>query len=248
VIDSENEDRVLARARAALAPSLADQERVRGALDGAIATMAAAPGDPLNENETAESVGSAVSSTALGKWLARLAIPMAAAVGGGIGYELGHSAGLEQSRATGTPRATAPLTEPPARLPTAVVPTQAPPPAPTAQSTRALPSRAALPAPSAPPELAPDAGLDEEVRLLRRVERALREQNPRYALALLGQLDRDVPRGQLVEERKAARVMARCQLGSEGDALQKFASEHPGSAYLGRVRETCAAERSEAKP
>jgi hypothetical protein len=251
VIDFENEERrVLARARAVLAPSLADQERVRGALDGAIAaTMATALHGASNGGETAvaRSADAALWSTSLGKWLARLAIPMAAALGGGVGYELGHSAGLEQTRTTDALATAALPTEPPS--PVTVAKTQTPPPARTAQSTRATPSRAAPPAPSAPPELAPDAGLDEEVRLLRRVERALREQNPRYALALLGELDRQVPRGQLVEERKAARVMASCQLGSGGDALaEKFASDHPGSAYIGRVRETCSAEKSGAEP
>ena len=240
---------MLARARAALAPSLADRERVRGALDGAIATIATAPSAPLNGDETTASAESTLSGTALGQWLARLAIPLAAALGGGVGYELGHSAGLERTRANDAIATRTPPAAPPARNPVTLAPTQTPPPIPLVQSTRTSASRAALPAPSAPPELAPDAGLDEEVRLLRRVERALREENARYALALLGELDRQVPRGQLFEERKAARVMARCQLGSDGQALaEKFASDHPGSAYLGRVRETCAAERSGAEP
>jgi hypothetical protein len=77
--------------------------------------------------------------------------------------------------------------------------------------------------------------------LLARVERSLRERNPLLALGLLGELDRDVPGGQLTEERQAARVMAHCALGSESAAKQArdFGKRHPGSAYLPRVEQAC---------
>jgi hypothetical protein len=85
-----------------------------------------------------------------------------------------------------------------------------------------------------------DAGLDAEVRLLRRVELALRDRNPRFALGLLGELERTIPGGQLAEERHAARVMARCQLeGGSRSLAKEFAAGHPGSAYTSRVEETC---------
>jgi hypothetical protein len=42
------------------------------------------------------------------------------------------------------------------------------------------------------------------VRQLRRVERAIREGNPRFALVLLEELDQVMPAGQLLEERRAA--------------------------------------------
>ena len=84
-------------------------------------------------------------------------------------------------------------------------------------------------------------GLDDEVRELRRIEKAVREQNPRLALVLLDQLDQTIPTGQLLEERAAARVMANCSLetpSAQGSA-RAFAAKHPRSAYLARVIEIC---------
>jgi hypothetical protein len=109
----------------------------------------------------------------------------------------------------------------------------------TAHSTR-VPK--ALPAPSGSHRAGSRApGLDEEVRQVRRVEQALRSGNPRYAIALLAELERQVPRGQLAEERRAARTMARCALGDEGEALaREFEAAYPGSAYLPRITESCA--------
>jgi hypothetical protein len=80
--------------------------------------------------------------------------------------------------------------------------------------------------------------------MLRRVERALREQNPRFALALLGELDRAVPNGQLREERLAASTLARCALGSGSPSalLEEFSKRHASSAYLTRIRQACASE------
>jgi len=84
--------------------------------------------------------------------------------------------------------------------------------------------------------------------MLARIERALRDNNPRFALGLLGELDRMVPGGQLLEERQAARALAHCQLGSDGAAERayEFAEQHPQSAYLARIRQACpVAEKSE---
>jgi hypothetical protein len=91
---------------------------------------------------------------------------------------------------------------------------------------------------------AKNGSLEEEVRTLRRVERALRTENPRLAIALLGDLDRVVPGGQLAEERLAASVQARCLLGygSAVALLEDFVKLHPTSAYLKRVRAACGAE------
>ena len=89
------------------------------------------------------------------------------------------------------------------------------------------------------------------MRFLKRIERALRDENPRYALGLLGELKRTVPGGQLVEERHAAKAMARCQLTGASDAVvEEFAKTHPGSAYASRVAETCqrARQRISAEP
>jgi len=87
------------------------------------------------------------------------------------------------------------------------------------------------------------ASLENEVRALRSVERALRDQRPGLALALLARLDREVPDGRLAEEREATSVIAHCALGDGPlgvDLAGDFAERYPSSAYLGRVRQSCA--------
>ena len=63
-------------------------------------------------------------------------------------------------------------------------------------------------------------------------------------------LDRIAPRGELHEERRAARVMAECGLeaGAAPGVLERFERAYPGSAYLGRVRENCAAGATDSAP
>jgi hypothetical protein len=101
-------------------------------------------------------------------------------------------------------------------------------------------------APSAarPSESKPPADPEQELRTLRRVERAQREGNPRFALALLDELDRTSPRGKLGEERHAARTVALCTLDDAQSTAQaraaEFAARHSRSVYLPRVRQACA--------
>jgi hypothetical protein len=84
----------------------------------------------------------------------------------------------------------------------------------------------------------------EEVRVLRSVERALRENRPGFALALLRELDRSVPKGQLTEERLAVRTIARCASGAVPfgvNLAEDFADRYPASVYGRRVTEVCGA-------
>jgi hypothetical protein len=76
---------------------------------------------------------------------------------------------------------------------------------------------------------------------MRRVERALREGNSRLALALLGELERAVPRGRLGEERSAAEVMAKCGLGVGPPLVlaDDFAKKYASSVYYARVMQAC---------
>ena len=106
---------------------------------------------------------------------------------------------------------------------------------------RPTPAHSAAPAPATPETLA------EEVRALRGAERALREDHPGLALALLRELDRAVPNGRLAEERLAVRTIARCASGDVpfGVSLaQDFSERYPGSLYDRRVTDACAATDS----
>ena len=239
MIDDETlEQELLARARSGLSPSRADEARVKSAVVRRIALLPLAADDGTAstglDGRFDELVGLAKP------WLFRLGIVAAVAAGGGAGYYFGHRAGVEAGRAaavSGPREDVEPRRAPPAEPGVVAAPTPLPASAaPLLDLPRPVASaHAATPAPSSD-----SAGLDEEVRLLRRVERALRDQNPRYAFALLGELDRTVPGGQLVEEREAARAMARCELeGGDDVVMKKFAESHPGSAYLARVSETC---------
>jgi hypothetical protein len=237
--DELDEAALLRRARRGLSPSADDGARVRAALS---ATLAAAPLD--HDAPDGASLGSAralPSSAGLVKL--GMAAVVAAATGVG-GYWLGYEDGVAEREARAVPRIAehAPV---PASTPAAAL--VSPSPAPSAREAEpARPARVvasnALP-PPAPSASATESPLERETRLLTRVERALRDQNPRFALGLLGELDREIPGGQLAQERQAARVLAHCALGS--DSAPKLASEfttrHAGSAYLSRIAQACAA-------
>jgi hypothetical protein len=84
---------------------------------------------------------------------------------------------------------------------------------------------------------------------LQRAERALRAGTPELALSFLDELDRRYPRTRFIEERSAARLMARCAL-AEPDAranAELFLHDRRSSVYSDRVRELCGLE-SEAPP
>jgi hypothetical protein len=242
--ETELERDFLRSARRGLSPSRADETRVHAAVTklAALAPAAPAPGDA--------SGGVAAASNATKRWFSRLAVGAGLVAGGGAAYVAGHRAGVEEGRTVG--RAEAPsAVESPRSAPTAERARPEPPAAVLAPPPEVAAPRAASPKPSAELANAPDSGLDEEVRFLKRIERALRDQNPRYALGLLGELERTVPGGQLVEERHAAKAMARCQvLGGSQAMIDDFSKAHPGSAYVTRVTETCrgAEQRNPAPP
>jgi hypothetical protein len=62
------------------------------------------------------------------------------------------------------------------------------------------------------------------------------------ALALLDELDRDMPQGSLLEERLAARVVASCEQTfgpSREGLLASFLERYPRSVHVARVRTSC---------
>ena len=233
---------VLARARRALSPTIADQHRVARVLETALA----APPAP------------AVTS-----WL--LTTCAVAVVAAGSGYWLGHRAGAREARsdvASRTrPSQAAAAPSPPPVSPAASAPAPATEATAMAEATPALPPALSPPSPPRPAGVTPAArlarastvaarttalassdSLKEELRALRGVERALRDRRPGLALALLSALDRAVPRGQLMEERAATTTIARCTSGDVPpgvDLGRAFAQHFPDSVYAGRVEQSC---------
>jgi len=235
----DEEALILAQARIGLGPSAADERRVLQSLRAQIGLGAVAPSpEALPKSPWPLRVAGAI------------AVVGAIAFSGGLGYQKGLAAGIAQRKQVATP-ASKVLDEPasPAgKLPpslaaeaaASVSPGQASPAPSAVSEARALvPSAAHIR--SAAPAASAALGLDEEVRQLRRVERAIREGNPRFALVLLEDLNRVLPAGQLLEERRAAGIMANCQLGADGavTSARAFATKHTGSAYLTRVIELC---------
>lgn len=77
--------------------------------------------------------------------------------------------------------------------------------------------------------------------MLQRAERAIRSGEPELALGFLEELDRRFPKTRFVEERTAARLLARCaRAETEARAqAQVFVRERSSSVYSDRVRALC---------
>jgi hypothetical protein len=242
----DRDEQLLERARRALSPTAADAERVfdatRRAISGAAAGAAAV--HVLSRATKPRSSASAALHGYAARALTALAI---AGTSAGTGYYAGYRAG----------RADAPAAAPAAHAPSAVAlaprvietppaAASAAPPAASAETPNGVPRTSARSsAQRADAAVAPSGAqsLEREVQMMKRIERALREGNPQQALVLLGQLDREIPGGQLAEERLAVFALARCGLGlgSPAAIAREFAQRYPKSVYFARVRRACAA-------
>lgn len=231
---------VLAAARRGLAPTDADRARVRlgiaSALSGGEIPDEVDPGLDAPRSAT-------LFKAALGVGLAVLA------VGGGYaaGHRAGFAAGVRQGSATVSPAVPSAATEREVAQRDEAAPTPATPLVTSASPSTSVALRRSVPSASvAVPGSTPgtsESDIDEELRILRRVERAQRAGNPRLALALLDELDRESPRGKLIEERAAARAVAQCS-SIFGDSrvalLARFRARYPSSVYSPRVAAACA--------
>jgi hypothetical protein len=262
----DEERRVLLGARRALSPTDADAQRVLASTLSALSAASAAPAagssapaaEPLAPTAQSSVAEAAAGWGALPKLLAALAL---AGASGMLGYGLGFRAGQTSS----APSLETAKTAAPAERIAAVARSNSDsasdsvpdsvsdsdsvsdPDSVTAtgvglaRRSRPAPARLAAEQELSPIEPDPNA-LALELRALRQVERALRERQPRRALELLGELDRDVPEGRLVEERLATFLMARCALGLGTPARLRaeFNDAYPRSVYRARVEQSCA--------
>jgi hypothetical protein len=230
---------VLARARRARSPSAADAERVRRAIGAALAGGAG----------TGDATGTRAASPPAG-WASRILLVSAiAGASAGVGYWAGHRAGLraaEPGQLVASPssaRAKIGETKLPATVAAGAGATGATPfaPSPLVPSRRDAARNARRVAETEAPSTTESLAI--EVRALRNAERALRDGNPGLALAFLQELDRQVPNGQLAEERDAAATTARCARGDHPfgvNMADEFAQRHPASVYRARVEQACA--------
>jgi hypothetical protein len=85
-------------------------------------------------------------------------------------------------------------------------------------------------------------GLAQEVRVVRRMQAALRDRDWERAEQAVREHARRFPEGVLVEERRAARVLITCgrgELVAGARDLERFVQDHPHSAHLERLRAAC---------
>lgn len=231
---------ILARARRAWSPDEADAERVRRALKAALL------GGPPPGAGAAQAGPRPLAPKPRSTWTSKLLVAGAiAAASGSAGYRAGRRAVLRE-----TPPLRSAAALPPASLTSAKpTPTIAPPAGPgtppiempSLVSPRHDAHGSRHEAESRTPSQSESLAI--EVRALRNAERALRDGNPGLALAFLRELDRQVPNGQLSEERDAAATVARCAGGDQPfgvNLAEEFAARHPSSVYCARTEQACA--------
>jgi hypothetical protein len=81
----------------------------------------------------------------------------------------------------------------------------------------------------------------DEVAEVREVQRALAARDPAQALKLLANLDKELPKGRLLEERAAGRAVAHCMKAPSQApvAYGLFVDQFPRSVHETRVRMAC---------
>jgi hypothetical protein len=184
-------------------------------------------------------------SAAVAAPLAKILIPLAVLIAGGVGGTIAWHAKARvdaPQTATTTPMTTVAVAMPaPSPMPS---PTLAPAPLPAPAEHPSLPrhrAHVALPVRDAEPA----NRLAEETALLAASNAELRDGDARRALTLLNDYEVRYPSGVLREEVLATRVIARCELGVTPDAgarraADTFLTRHAASPLAPRVRASCA--------
>lgn len=115
--------------------------------------------------------------------------------------------------------------------------------APTAAPVAAATTPPATPAAVRPRRVEADDDLAGELLLIQSAQRALARGDGPAALEALDEHARAHPRGRLLEERQAARVLALCAAGRADEAraaATRFVARYPTSPQAARVRGACA--------
>lgn len=134
----------------------------------------------------------------------------------------------------------APLTAPVTPTPTIMSPEDVKlEDAPVAKAPRTV-ARAARPDTTEKVEPTP-ADLEEEMKLIRGADAALRAGRASEALSLLAKHQAEHPRAALAHEREGLRAIANCQVGAAGSSAtaERFLSRSPHSPLAPRLRSAC---------
>jgi hypothetical protein len=247
---------LLERARSGMTPSASHRARMRARLLGAVGAVGVAgAGTSVASAATASSMGTGLAATFGGKVSA---LVLVAGVVGAVSFTLHRASSSpspgrtssEPPGAASSHEASVPAPEP-ARVTATESGIEAPSDAeaptdssvadtPTGRSIRtddpaprprgAFPSRAVQSPPVDP--------VSDEIALLDRARRALRDGRAADALLRLGEHERAHPGGVLAEERDALAVQALCEAGETGRATlaeRRFGETYPGSLHRPRA-------------
>jgi hypothetical protein len=243
-------DEIVSGALRAWSPSAADAGRVRQGLGAAVSTAAGtSPDSPLSATTRTTSghrVGGAAAPS-VARWAPKLVVAgLIAAGSGGAGYWAGLRAERPPGRATlvvpaspGQPPLEPTVQPVPDRSVVKSVPTDIVSASASVRAEARGPRRGS--ATTAPTD---SESLAVEVRAVRNAERALRDGTPGLALAFLRELDHQVPRGRLMEERQATYTLARCARHDQPMGIDlggEFVERYPHSVYRPRIEQACAA-------
>jgi hypothetical protein len=238
---ADDERKLLDDMRRVLTPMRSDRDRLAARIAASIAlgTPSPLPDDGPDASRPSEGAGSFAQGIR-GIGAQALAATLVAATAFGAGYFTGRS--RPSSATIVAPPTRADDVRPTVRVAAVENPVravEAPPLQPPTPKAVATPSSAPAAVPSA-------HTLSEEALELQRVDRALRSGMPRLALGILHDLDERIPRGVLLEERAAARLMARCQNGDAEapSAVATWLERHEQSVYAPRLRAACTEKRA----
>jgi hypothetical protein len=227
-------ERALGLALARVSPTESDRRRVRAGIAVPAGAPLTSPGSALPAAPR-----SVASSWLLWSGLggALLGLGIGAGIGFGLGFARGHATpAAVTSSARSLPAGSLIVPAPQAAAPAQLAP-QSEAPAEMGPGATANPRRE----PKRPRGASASQPQEAELALLQRSERALRARQAELALALLDELDVHYPKTRFGEERRAARILARCQAGDASalSAAQAFLQAHPRSVYSKRILETC---------
>lgn len=127
-------------------------------------------------------------------------------------------------------------------VPAPVSPPRPKAPPPRRVAPKGVPPPVVPPSPPPPPASTPEPGtLLQELRLLRKAQAHLKQEQLEAARLVLEEHARLFPKGQVAEERQALQAITLCKLGRpEGrDAARAFLLAYPTSPQAPRVRRDC---------
>jgi outer membrane biosynthesis protein TonB len=252
-------ERLEASERAATGPPAETGERVWSAIEDRLANGPAPPeidDGPLLEHGPSEVVAGAGSSSSVALKIVGV-LAAVGVIGGGVAL-LSKREPPPREVAVVEPASIEPESPEPA-LPEPALPEPASPePEPASIEPAPIEPAPIEPAPVEPPpdesivkpktQQKPPAqpkSLTDEVALMQALSTALKQEDSSKVLALVAEHERDFPKGQFIEERRAAKARALCRSGKLAAGKREaeaFASRWPDSIHMSFVNEDCGLE------